>query len=454
MKPVTWRDYQPIALDFLRRTPRANLFAFMGAGKSLIVETLVQELQTQECTLVLGPLRVARKVWGDEAKEWDHLKGLVVSPVVGDVAQREAGLARRAHIHTMNYENIEWLLSVIPANRWPFSLVVADESTRLKGYRMKQGGKRAAAFATIARRTTRWINLTGTPSSNTLTDLWGQQWFVDHGEALGLSYAAFLRRWFYRLPGGGAYSPLLPHAFTEDEITTRMRPTTMSLCAEDWLPIDKPVLTTVRVELPPAARKEYQRMAKEFVAHLQDGTITAANAGVKSVKLLQLASGAVYKNDGSWAPVHDEKIDALLSIIIEACGEPVLVAYAFVHEAERILARVPGARLIKTERDEDAWNAGKTSVGVIHPASAGHGLNLQHGGRRLVYFGHTWNLEWTQQVLERIGPVRQYQSGYKRTVLVYNIVADSTLDEAVMQRNAGKASMQEALMQSLKATAI
>jgi SNF2 family DNA or RNA helicase len=453
MKAVEFRQFQPIALDFLHRTPRANLFAQMGAGKTLIIETLVSELRSQENTLVLAPLRVARKTWSDEAAEWEHLTGLTVAPIIGDPVQRLAALKRRAHIHTINYENVEWLLEQIPASRWPFTTVIADESTRLKSFRLKQGGRRAGALATTADRTKRWINLTGTPSPNGLLDLWGQQWFVDRGAALGRSFSSFESRWFYKPPRGSEHTKPQPFAHTQAEIEAAMRPTTMSIRAADWFHVDEPVHVEVRVELPEAARREYRRMARDLLAFLGGDPIRAVNALTKSTKLLQLASGAIYREDGSWAPAHDEKIDALRSIVNEAAGAPVLVSYSYVHELERILKAFPEARRLKTKKDEDDWNAGKIPILVAHPDSAGHGLNLQHGGNILVYFGFTWKLEAHLQILERIGPLRQMQSGYKRPVFVYSIIADNTADEAVLARNAGKASVMDALMASLRATA-
>ena len=450
------RPYQDIALDFLKSTPRANLFAGMGLGKTLIVETLIEDLGADENTLVLAPLRVARKTWGDEAAKWAHLAHLKVATITGTPQERRNALAQRAHIHTCNYENVEWLLRELPPAKWPFRTVVADESTRLKSFRLKQGGKRAAMLATIAHRqgaTGRWINLTGTPMANGLLDLWGQQWFIDGGKALGRSYSAFEARWFYKEAHGGEHARLVPHAHAQGEIEEAMRPTTLSLRAKDWFAIDEPIRVTVPVELPPNARREYRRMAREALAYLESGgVVTAVNAGAKSTKLLQLASGALYREDGSWGFVHDEKIEALKSIVNEAGGAPILVAYQYRHELERILAKFPQARQLKTQRDEDAWNEGNIPILVCHPASAGHGLNLQHGGNILVYFGHTWSLELYQQILERIGPVRQLQSGYKRPVFVYSIVAENTQDEAVIARNAGKASMMDALMDSLRRT--
>lgn len=448
------REYQRLALQFLQSRPRANLFAGMGLGKTATCETLVQSLELDRPTLVLAPFRVARKTWADEIHEWEHLRHLKVATIIGDPQDRVAALCMRAHIHCINYENAEWLIEQIPADRWPFGMVIADESTRLKGFRLRQGGKRAGALATIAHRTPRWYNLTGTPASAGLHDLWGPQWFIDGGKALGASFSAFEQRWFYKPVRGSEHTRSLPFDHAQREIEQALKPTTMSIRAEDWFDVQKPLVTPVRVQLPAAVRREYKRMARDLLAFLQDGTtVRAAMAAVKSTKLLQLASGAVYREDGTWAHVHDEKIEALRSVIEECAGAPLLVAYAYRHELERILKAFPFARQIKSAKDEDAWNAGKIVVGVMHPESAGHGLNLQHGGHRLAYFGFQWKREPHLQILERIGPVRQMQSGYARLVYVYNIIAENTLDDAVLAVHAGSASMMDALMTNLRATA-
>ena len=452
MRPYTPRPYFEPAMAFLRATPRANLHAGMGLGKTSIVESLVAELDSPDPTLVLAPYRVARKTWSDEAAEWEHLSGLKVVAATGTPEQRIAALKTRAHIHCINYDNIEWLLEQIPAARWPFKTVIPDESTRLKGYRTRQGGKRAGALATIALRATRWINLTGTPTAKGLTDLWGPQWFIDQGRSLGVSYSAFEARWFYKEAHAGEYAQLQPFQHSFQQITEAIRPTTLAIDAKDWFKLDDPIRTTVRVELPPTARAEYRRMARELYSMIQGQKISAVNAGVKSGKLLQLASGAVYKPDGSWLDVHDEKIEALRSIVEESGGAPVLVSYHYKHALARILKAFPRARQLRTKDDEDDWNAGKIQMLVAHPESAGHGLNLQHGGNILVYFDHTWRVESYLQILERIGPVRQMQSGYKRPVFVYSIVADKTADEAVIANQTGNVSMMDALISSLKVT--
>ena len=448
----TLREPQRLSLEFLRTRKRANLFAQMGIGKTAPVEHLISELALDKPTLVLGPLRVARKVWGDEVQEWDALRHLKVATITGTPAERMAALNTPAHIHAMNYDNAEWLIDVL-GKRWPFGMVVADESTRLKGFRLRQGGKRAAALGEIAHRTERWINLTGTPASNGLLDMWGPQWFIDGGAALGRSYSAFEARWFYKPTRGDTHSKPLPFDHTFAQIMDALRPTTLSLRAADFFDIDEPVFTEVRVDLPAAVRAEYKKMAKAALMEIQGQKIAAFSAAAKSTKLLQLASGAVYHDEKKWSWAHDAKLEALESIVNETGGAPLLVAYNYVHELERILKRFPQARQLKKRQDEDDWNAGKIPMLVAHPDSAGHGLNLQHGGNILVYFGHTWRQESYAQILERVGPLRQMQSGYKRPVFVYSIIADNTADEAVIARNSGKASLMEALLESLKKTA-
>ena len=445
------RPYQMLAIDRMERTPRLNLFAEMGLGKTRAVLTFIARQRFTKPVLVLAPLRVARKGWADEAAKWPELQHLRVATITGTPDDRRAALRTPAHVHTLNYENIEWVLDLM-GDRMPWAMVVADESTRLKGYRTRQGSKRASALGRIAHRVERWVNLTGTPASNGLIDLWGQQWFIDAGRALGSSFAAFEARWFYRPPHADRNARLEPFGHAQAEIEALMRPTTLAIQARDWFPVDEPMRSTVEVELPPKARQEYRRMARDLYAQINDGTVVSAlTAAAKVTKLLQIASGAIYRDDKSFAWVHDEKIDALRSIVEEASGAPILVAFNYVHEMTRIKALFPQARVLKTRKDEDDWNAGRIPLLIAHPDSAGHGLNLQHGGNRLVYFGHTWKQESYAQILERIGPVRQKQSGYDRPVFVYSIVARNTQDEAVILRNAGKANLMDALMANLRA---
>lgn len=448
---------QDIALAFLRGAPRANLFMPMGFGKTAVAETLVAEMDFDRPVLALGPLRVARKAWTDEASEWPHLEDLKVVPVCGSPEQRAAALDTRAHIHTMNYENVEWLVERIPPERWPFGMVIADESTRLKGFRVAQGAARARALSTIAHRTERWLNMTGTPNAQGLTDLWGPQWFIDRGASLGKSYSAFENRWFYKeaRAKGSQYSKLLPFAQAFDEIMKALAPTSISFKTEEWFPdLAKPVVTPIWVEMPPDARRAYRQMARDLYTELGDGTrVTAFNAASKAQKLQQLATGAVYHGEGSartYAVVHDEKIEALKSIVSETGGEPLLVAYEFVHEKERVMKAFPQARLLKTKQDEEDFKAGRIPLLLAHPKSAGHGLSLQKGGRILVRYGYTRSGELHGQILERIGPMRQMQSGFHRSVLVYNIIARDTIeDRVILPEHDNRTVFMDALLEHL-----
>ena len=448
------REYQDIAIDFLLTNPRANLHAGMGLGKTASVLHVLRRLEYSEPALCIGPLRVARRVWSSESELWPELAGFKVAPITGTEGEREEALKQRAHLHTINYENLPWLLERY-GERWPFRMVVPDESTRLKGYRTRQGTKRSGLLGKVAHRCVdRWINLTGTPAPNGLMDLWGQHWFVDGGRALGTSFEAFKQRWFYTQPKGDTkFSQWLPFRHSQDEIVALMKPTTLTIDAKDWFDVADPIVNDIYVEMPETAMREYKRMERHFFAELERGTVTAATAGAKSQKLLQMASGAAYHEDGkTWSHVHDAKIPALESIIEEAAGMPVLVINQFKHEVERLQKHFPHIRHIKASDKtfEDDWNAGKVPLAVGHPASFGHGLSLQHGGNIVVFYGQTWDLEHYLQALERIGPIRQMQSGYDRPVFLYHILARGTVDEDVMWRRKNKADLGETFKNAMK----
>lgn len=447
----TPREYQRLATSFLLSTPRAALWAKPGMGKTSIVYAMLDLLKLAGSgffpALVLAPLKVAELVWPAEARKWHAFQDLKVVPILGSAKQREEALYRRGDVYVTNYDNVPWLVQRIGTSRWPFKIVIADESTRLKNFRLKkQGGVRAGALGEIANKTGRWVNLSGTPASNGLKDLWGQTWFQDFGARLGHSYTDFLQRWFYQNP----YSRIVePRKGAKEEIHAKLADITMALLPEDWMDLRKPQVIRRDVLLPDEAMKVYSKMEREFFAEIKLGTeIEAMNAAAQSMKLLQMASGAVYDSERIAHELHDAKLEALESIINECGGEPVLVVYHFNFERERLLKRFPGSRVFKTQQDEDDWNAGKIPVMLIHPQSGGHGTNLQHGGRIMVFFTHTWDLELRLQVMERIGPVRQMQSGYDRVVMYYDIVAAGTLDVDVLDRLHSKDSVQQALMRA------
>lgn len=461
--------YQKLAIQHMHSHMRGAVWASMGMGKTVSAATFLADLYLLGeglPALILAPLRVARDTWPNEFKKWEHLSHLDISPIIGTDVERRLALYKKAHVYTCNYENIMWLIETL-GDAWPFETVIADESTKLKGCRVSyhisragnefltgQGGKRAKALAGIAHtKVKRWINLTGTPAAQGLQDLWGQTWFLDKGARLGRSYTAFTRRWFTK--GYDGFS-IEPKEYAAKQVNAALSDICLPLQGKDWFNVDEPVIRRVEVELPKAARAMYKSVERDMFAEFEGHTFSAANAAAKSLKCLQIASGAAYidktvedddaPNAREWKNVHDEKIEALRSIVGEASGMPVLVAYHFRSDRERILKALKGARVLRTAQDENDWNAGKAPVMLMHPKSAGHGLNLQDGGNIIVFFSHWWSNEEYLQATERIGPLRQKQSGYDRPVFVYHIVARDTIDEYVIAARENNTSIQDAIM--------
>lgn len=456
------RPYQPLMWQHILQYRRCALFVPMGMGKTssvLMAITILLLSGSARKVLILAPLRVARSTWPDEVGKWADFAHLRVSAIVGSPAERLAALRAPADIYTINYDNLVWLTEAL-GDKWPFDMVVADEATRLKSYRSKQGGKRARALSAVAHtKVKRWVGLTGTPAPNGLQDLWGQTWFVDKGHRLGLTFTAFMDRWFGFKRIRDAVNPdkayveriVFPHA--QREIEGLLKDVCLTLDLKDWFDLQEPIVNTLYVDLPPDARKHYREMEKEMFTVLGEHEIEAFGAAAKTIKCLQLANGAAYvegSND-KWEQVHDEKLEALESIVEEAAGAPVLVAYHFRSDLVRIQKRFPQARVLdakpQTIRD---WNEGRIQILLAHPASAGHGLNLADGGNILVFFAHWWALEEHQQIIERIGPVRQFQAGHNRPVFIHHIVARRTVDEDVMERIATKREVQDILLAALK----
>lgn len=445
----TPHDYQREALDHLYRLPRSVLWMPMGGGKTVTVLTALTTLDLVDDVfpvLVLAPKRVATSTWPQEVAKWAHTAALRVSPVVGTAKQREAAVRASADVYTMSYDNLPWLVAHC-GEAWPFKTVVADELTRLKSYRTRQGGSRAKALAKVAHtKVKRFIGLTGTPAPNGLKDLWGQVWFVDKGERLGKTFSAFSMRWFTKGWDGFSLQPL---AHAQKDIEERLSDICLTVKGLD---VDEPIRNTIEVELPKEARRIYRDLERDMWAQIGKVGIEAANAAVRTSKCLQLANGAVYTDEtGHWEEVHREKIDALKSVVEEANGMPVLVAYNFVSDLKRILDALPGSRHLDDDpKTISDWNDGKIPVLVAHPASAGHGLNLQHGGNILAFFGLNWNLEEHDQIIERIGPQRQKQAGYDRPVFIHYIVAKDTMDPVVLDRLVNKRSVQDVLLEAMK----
>jgi SNF2 family DNA or RNA helicase len=450
------RPYQKIIIQHLLEKERCNAFVPMGLGKTVSTLKAIEAnaLADDGPTLVLAPLRVAQSTWPDEVKKWRL--DLPITPIVGNAAQRAQALREDSAIFTINYENVPWLVEWFKYNPrpWPFKTIVADEVTKLKGFRTRQGTKRAKALAEVAhKKVDRWIGLTGTPAPNGLKDLWGPMWFVDGGQRLGKSFTAFSERWF-RKGYDGFGLEVLPHA--QGEIEALIGDVCLSLDAKDYFDLKEPIRNVIEVQLPHKAMSQYRDMEKkmflELDGHLGPTPIEALNAASKTQKCLQLANGAIYTNESKeWQEVHDAKISALDDIIEEAGGAPVLVAYHFKHDLHRLRAAFPRGRVLDSDPDTiRAWNAGKIPILFAHPASAGHGLNLQDGGNILVFFSLNWSLEEHQQVIERIGPTRQMQAGHNRPVFIHYILAHDTVDADVLERLETKASVQDILMQAMK----
>ena len=451
-KHFTPRPYQKLIMDHQLEVDRCGVWAGMGMGKTSSTLSMIQDLQLLEGSpvLVLAPLRVATSTWPDEARKWEHLRGLSVMPICGSLEERRRALRTEAAIYTTNYEQLPWLVEHL-GDRWPFRTVISDEATKLKGFRLRQGTERAKALGRVAHtKIKRFVELTGTPSPNGLQDLWGQIWFLDQGQRLGRTFDSFKQRWFRPDPSGFGVQPL-PHA--QDEIQTKLRDLCLTIEAKDWFDLRDPIVTNVYVDMPVKARQLYRQFEKEMFMQLGDHEVEAFNAAARTVKCLQLANGAAYvgEDNSQWHEVHDAKLQALESVIEEANGMPVLVAYQFKSDLARLLkAFKKGRALDKDPQTIRDWNAGKIPVLFAHPASAGHGLNLQDGGNILAFFGLDWNLENRLQIIERIGPTRQLQAGHNRPMFIYNIIARDTVDELVLKRVETKREVQDLLLEAMK----
>lgn len=451
--PYIARPYQHLMTNHVIETERCAIWAGMGLGKSIATLTAIDHLITageEQPVLILAPLRVAKSVWPAESRKWGHLRHISVIAVVGSEQERRRALNHDASVFACNYDNLPWLIEHY-GERWPFATVVSDESTRLKSFRLRQGGVRAQMLARVAHtKVKRFIQLTGTPSPNGLKDLWGQAWFLDKGVRLGRTMEAFKQRWFQRSFDGYSLDPL---PFAQEQIQDKLRDICLAIDAKDWFDLKAPIVNNIYVDLPAKARQLYKDMEKRMFMEIEEHPIEAFNAAARTIKCLQIANGAAYTDElGNWKEIHNAKIEALESVVEEANGAPVLVAYHFKSDLARLQRAFPQARALDTSPATiTAWNAGKIPLLLAHPASAGHGINLQDGGNIIAFFGHWWDLEQYQQIIERIGPVRQAQSGYDRPVFIHHIIARDTVDEMVMARRESKREVQDILLRAMKA---
>jgi len=439
-------EYQQYATDFIIKNPTAAVFLEMGLGKSVIALTAILELCLERFeisrVLVIAPLRVARDTWPAEIQKWDHLKNLTYSVAVGTANERRAALRQKTFIHIINRENVQWLIedSGIP---WQYDMVVIDELSSFKSHQSKRFKSLMKARPGVRRM----VGLTGTPSSNGLMDLWSEFRVLDMGKRLGRFITHYREQFFEpdRRNGMQVFS-YKPRAGAEREIYRRIGDITISMRSADYLKMPECVMNTVPVKLDSTEYEVYVEMESKMVTELDGVEIDAVNAAALTGKLCQLANGAIYTPDGNTVFFHERKLDALEDLIEGANGKPVLVAYWYKHDLARIQERFK-VRELKSSKDITDWNAGKIPVAVIHPASAGHGLNLQAGGSTLIWFGLTWSLELYQQTNARLW--RQGQQA--ETVVIHHIITRGTVDEDVMQSLSEKDRSQAALMRAVRA---
>ena len=447
-------DYQTYATDFILKHPVAAVFLDMGLGKSIITLTAIFDLCLDSFlvrkVLVIAPLRVARDTWPGEIQKWDHLNGLTYSVAIGTEAERKAALMQRASVFIINRENVQWLIeeSGLP---FDYDMVVIDELSSFKSYQ----AKRFRSLLKVRPMVSRIVGLTGTPSSNGLMDLWAEFRVLDMGKRLGRFITRYRTAYFTPDKRNGqvvfSYKPL-PDA--EDAIYRKIADITISMKATDHLKMPECVINEVKVKLSDKEREVYERFKRELVVSLKGEEIDAGNAAALSGKLSQMANGAVYGENKRMLPIHERKLDALEDLLEAANGKPVLVAYWFKHDLARIQERLHKLHIpfstLDTAESISRWNRGEFPVALIHPASAGHGLNLQAGGSTLIWFGLTWSLELYQQTNARL-----WRQGQKsESVVIHHIITSGTIDERIMTALQKKEKTQTALIDAVKAEVI
>lgn len=448
-------DYQSFCSDYIKSHPVAALFLDMGLGKTVITLTAIKDLMLDSFevnkVLIIAPLRVARDTWPTEIEKWDHLQMLDISVIVGDLKSRIAAVNHPAMIYVINRETVKWLIEYYEKNgwKWDFDMVVIDELSSFKNHQ----SQRFKFLRKIRPFVKRMVGLTGTPSSNGLMDLWAEIGILDGGQRLGKFIGRFREAYFKAgsmNPQTGVVFQYVPREGAEEQIYERISDITISMKALDYLNMPECISTSHLVEMSEQEKELYDTLRRDLLIPLEDGDIDAANAAALNGKLLQMANGAVYDENATARRIHDHKLEALEDLIEAANGQSVLVAYWYKHDRERIMEylaklKIP-VRDIKTSADIKDWNAGKIPVALIHPASAGHGLNIQQGGHILVWFGLTWSLELYQQTNARL-----WRQGQTNVVTIHHIITKGTVDEDVMAALEQKDVTQERLIRAVRA---
>ena len=437
-------DYQKYAIDFIVDNKVCALLIDMGMGKSSVtlsaIDILIKNNKVKK-VLVIAPIRVAKTTWPDEIRKWDHLSNLTFSVAVGTEKERKDALRRKADIYIINRENVEWLVNK-SGFRFDFDMLVIDELSSFKSW----SAKRFKSLLKVRPLVNRVVGLTGTPSSNGLMDLWAEYRILDLGQRLGRYITHYREEYF--LPDKRNANVIFSwklKPFAEDLIYERITDITISMKAIDYLKMPELIINEVKVDLDEQDKKVYKALKDDMLVDLKGAEIDAVNAAVLSNKLLKMSNGAIYDEDRNIVVVHDKKLDALEDLIEQANGKNVLVAYWFKHDLERIKSRFNCREILKDSDIRD-WNNGLIQVGLIHPASAGHGLNLQTGGSILIWFGLTWSLELYEQTNARL-----WRQGQKQNVVIHHIITKNTIDEDVMDALKRKEHTQNALIEAVKA---
>lgn len=439
--------YQAYAIDRIMNQANVGLFLDMGLGKTVItltaVDRLIHEVEIVKHVLIIAPKKVAEATWQAEARKWDHLQGLTIATALGSARKREAAIDARAEITVINRENVVWLVEHFGLC-WPFDMVVVDESSSFKS----PAAQRFKALKRMLPKIHSVVILTGTPAPNGIEDLWAQVYLLDRGERLGRYITHYRQRYFDHNPWRHEYVPK-PGAF--EAVQKRISDICVSMKAEDWLQLPELVTHDMPVKLDPQAENVYRRMEREAVMEIgEDEEISATSAAALTGKLLQLCGGAVYDETGAAHHVHDAKLEALGELIEQLHGEHALLFYGYRHEVPRLEKELSKAgkrvRRLESAEDADAWNRGEVDVLLAHPASCAYGLNLQDGGRHVIWYTLTWSLELYQQANARL-----HRQGQEKPVIVHRLLTQGGVDEDVAKALEGKDETQAALIEALKA---
>ena len=440
-------DYQQYAIDYIIRNKESGIFLDMGLGKTVITLTAIEELMYNSFevkrVLVVAPLRVARDTWSSECDKWDHLKHIKMSLILGDERERIRAINRNADIYVINRENLAWLIDHY-GKSFPYDMVVLDELSSFKD----PSSKRFRKMKSVRQFVKRIVGLTGTPAPNGLLDLWPQIYLLDMGKRLGRYISAYRNEYFVpdKRNGQVIYS-YKPRPYAEREIYKKINDLCVSMKAADYIKMPDRVDNFIEVKMSDNEKRLYDRLERDTLLPFSDGDIDAVNAAALATKLLQMANGAVYDENKIVKHIHNKKLEALEDLYEAANGKPVLIFYMYKHDRDRIKALIgQDARELDSARDIADWNAGRIKAAIAHPASTGHGLNLQSGGSTIIWFGLTWSLELYQQANARL-----WRQGQKETVIVHHLVTKDTIDEQVMKVLQKKEKGQSALMNAVKA---